>query len=96
MSDSEHQPKHAPIDPELLKILVCPVSRTGLHYEPQQHELLCLKSGLAYPIEDDIPVLLAADARQLSEEEILRLRERLGTEDGGEEHTADKPSGGKK
>lgn len=59
----------AVLDPKLLEILVCPVSKAPLEYVPAQQELICRASGLAYPIRDDIPVMLENEARQLSPEE---------------------------
>ena len=59
------------IDEKLLSILVCPVSKAPLEYDREQQELICRASGLAYPIRDDIPVMLESEARQLSTEEKL-------------------------
>lgn len=57
------------LDPKLLEILVCPVSKAPLEYLPEQQELIFRASGLAYPIRDDIPVMLENEARQLTPEE---------------------------
>ena len=57
------------LDPKLLEILVCPVSKAPLEYQSEQQELVCRASGLAYPIRDDIPVMLESEARSLSLEE---------------------------
>ncbi len=57
------------IDKKLLSILVCPVSKGELEYRPEQQELICWQSGLAYPIRDGIPVMLQGEARLLSEAE---------------------------
>lgn len=57
------------IDKKLLSILVCPVSKGPLEYDAQKQELVCWQSGLAYPIRDDIPVMLENEARQLTAEE---------------------------
>lgn len=57
------------IDKKLLSILVCPVSKAPLEYDADKQELICRESGLAYPIRDDIPVMLESEARQLTEEE---------------------------
>lgn len=62
------------IDKKLLSILVCPVSKGELTYRPEQQELLCRSSGLAYPIRDGIPVMLEHEARKLSLEEIEQLQ----------------------
>jgi len=58
------------IDKKLLSIIVCPVTKAPLEYMAETNELVCKASGLAYPIKDDIPVLLESQARQLSPEEI--------------------------
>ncbi len=50
------------LDPVLLEIIVCPACRAGL--EPQGEELVCTGCGLAYPVRDDIPVLLVDEARR--------------------------------
>jgi uncharacterized protein YbaR (Trm112 family) len=57
------------IDKKLLSILACPVSKAALEYQPEQQELICWTSGLAYPIRDGIPVMLEGEARRLSLEE---------------------------
>lgn len=57
------------IDAKLLSILVCPVSRAELHYDREASELQCFASGLAYPIRDDIPVMLESEARTMTPEE---------------------------
>ena len=56
-------------DPKLLEILVCPLTRTTLRYDPERQELLSRAAGLAYPIRNGMPVMLAAGARELTEEE---------------------------
>lgn len=62
------------IDRELLAILVCPVSKASLVASADGDELLCAASGLAYPVRDGIPVLLADEARELDAEELEALR----------------------
>lgn len=57
------------IDQKLLSILVCPVTKSPLIYDQDKQELVSLASGLAYPIRDDIPVMLENEARQISLEE---------------------------
>jgi uncharacterized protein YbaR (Trm112 family) len=54
------------IDEKLLRILVCPVTKGALEYSKENQELICYASGLAYPIRDDIPVMLESEARQLT------------------------------
>jgi len=55
----------APIDPRLLEILVCPLTRGPLTYDRERGELISVKAGLAYPIRDGIPIMLADEARLL-------------------------------
>jgi uncharacterized protein YbaR (Trm112 family) len=53
------------IDKKLLAILVCPVCKGALDYRPDEQELVCNADRLAYPIRDDIPVMLQSEARQI-------------------------------
>lgn len=53
------------IDPWLLEILVCPVTRTKLRYDEAAQELVSEEAGLAYPIRDGVPVMLIEEARPL-------------------------------
>lgn len=57
--------KTAEIDPKLLEILVCPLTKTTLRYDRQTQELISDKAGLAYPIRDGIPIMLPDEARKL-------------------------------
>ncbi len=57
------------MDTKLLEILACPVSKAPLEWDKEANELVCRASGLAYPIRDDIPVMLESEARQLTLEE---------------------------
>ena len=59
------------MDNKLLSILVCPVCKGTLNYNKDAQELVCKADGLAYPISDDIPVMLESEARKLSSEEKL-------------------------
>ena len=52
------------LDPGLLEILVCPDCRSPLAVDEDNSELVCTGCGLAYPVRDDIPVLLVDEARQ--------------------------------
>jgi uncharacterized protein YbaR (Trm112 family) len=56
------------MDPKLLEILVCPVTKGALRYDRQRQELVSQSAGLAYPIRDAIPILLESEARRLDEE----------------------------
>ena len=57
------------LDHKLLGILVCPVCKGELIYDRQAGELICRADRLAYPVRDDIPVMLSEEARPISEEE---------------------------
>jgi uncharacterized protein YbaR (Trm112 family) len=53
------------VDPKLLEILVCPLTKGALRYDAQKQELVSDKARLAYPIRDGIPIMLAEEARKL-------------------------------
>ncbi|MBT3534417.1 MAG: Trm112 family protein [Rhodospirillaceae bacterium] len=53
------------VDPKLLEILVCPVTKSTLRYDEAARELISEEAGLAYPIRDGIPVMLVDEARPL-------------------------------
>ena len=55
------------VDPKLLECLVCPVTKTALRYDRQRQELISDAAGLAYPIRDGIPIMLADEARPLED-----------------------------
>lgn len=57
------------MDPRLLEILVCPVCKGPLEHRKSAAELVCKACRLAYPVKDDIPVMLAEEARTLSGDE---------------------------
>ena len=58
-------------DPKLLEILICPVTRTTLHYDRDKQELVSKAAGLAYPIRGGVPIMLPGEARELSDDERL-------------------------
>ena len=58
------------VDPKLLEILVCPVTKAALRYDRQRQELISLEAGLAYPIRDGIPIMLVDEARRLRDDEM--------------------------
>lgn len=58
------------IDPKLLEILVCPVTRGPLSYNRDKQELVSRAAKLAYPVREGIPIMLAEEARQLEDSEI--------------------------
>ena len=53
------------IDPKLLEILVCPLTKGPLEYDAERQELISRSAKLAYPIRDGIPIMLPEDARRL-------------------------------
>ena len=57
------------MDKRLLDILVCPLCKSTLHLDSQKQELICKADRLAYPIRNDIPVMLVDEARNLSADE---------------------------
>ena len=59
------QPTQSRINPRLLEILVCPVTKTSLDYDAQRQELISRAAKLAYPIRDGIPIMLPEEARPL-------------------------------
>jgi uncharacterized protein YbaR (Trm112 family) len=61
------------MDAKLLDILVCPLCKSPLIYRKSEQELICKADRLAYPIQDDIPVMLADEARAMSVEEVEKL-----------------------
>ena len=62
------------MDKKLLDILVCPVTKGPLYYDKDKQELISKSARLAYPIRDDIPVMLEDEARIISEEEMEKLK----------------------
>ena len=62
------------IDPKLLEILVCPITKGQLEYDAERQELISRAAKLAYPIRDGIPIMLVDEARTLREDEIPSMR----------------------
>ena len=60
------------IDPKLLEILVCPMTKVPLRYDETAQELISDQTGLAYPIRDGIPVMLIDEARPLNDNEVKK------------------------
>ncbi len=58
-----------PVDKKLLAILVCPVCKGELTLDQENSELICRAEKLAFPIQDDIPIMLESEARQLEPDE---------------------------
>ncbi|WP_428151271.1 Trm112 family protein [Brevundimonas sp.] len=63
MSDAFHTPSS--VDPRLLEVLVCPITRGKLDYDREANELISKGAKLAFPIRDGVPIMLPEEARQL-------------------------------
>jgi uncharacterized protein YbaR (Trm112 family) len=61
----DERPYQTPVDPRLLEILVCPLTKGPLVYDRAAGELISAKAGLAFPIRNGIPIMLADEARAL-------------------------------
>lgn len=70
---------HPRMDPKLLELLVCPVTKGPLRFNAQRTELLSLSARLAYPVRDGIPILLEQEARTITDEEAEAVRHPGGT-----------------
>ncbi|MBN8410834.1 Trm112 family protein [Halomonas denitrificans] len=70
------------MDKELLAMLVCPQCQGKLRYDREANELCCLYDGLAYPVRDGIPVMLAEEARVMDVDETLKSHPGRGEPQG--------------
>lgn len=61
------RPRAEAVDPKLLEILVCPVSRETLEYDREANELISRAARLAYPIREGVPIMLPEEARELDD-----------------------------
>ena len=68
MAERKAADRRYEVDPKLLEILVCPVTKGLLEYDRENQELISRKAGLAYPIREGIPIMLADEARALDED----------------------------
>jgi len=66
MSDADNE-----VDPKLLEILVCPVTKGPLTYDREKGELISEKAGLAFPIRGGIPIMLVDEGRPIDEDEAI-------------------------
>ena len=64
-TDSADENRRGRIDPKLLELLVCPLTRARLEYDAGRQELISRAAKLAFPIRDGIPILIADEARRL-------------------------------
>ena len=69
MQDTE-PPKNHEIDPRLLEVLVCPLTRGPLVYSPANKELISRQARKAYPVRCGVPIMLVDEARDLEEKEL--------------------------
>lgn len=65
MSEPNRSSLESAVDPRLLEILVCPLTKGPLEYDRVANELISRKAGLAYPVRDGIPIMLPDEARAL-------------------------------
>jgi len=61
-------PKQNRPDTKLLELLVCPLTKTSLHYDAKAQELVSRAAKLAFPIRDGIPVMIVSEAREIGED----------------------------
>ncbi|WP_207484743.1 Trm112 family protein [Arenibaculum pallidiluteum] len=66
--DQATPPSGARVDPKLLEILVCPLTKGPLRYDAEHQELISDRAHLAYPIRDGVPIMLVDEARRLDGE----------------------------
>ncbi len=69
MAEKQSEAGHG-VDPKLLEILVCPLTKAALEYNAQAGELVSRAARLAYPVRDGIPIMLPDEARQLRDDEV--------------------------
>ncbi len=67
------------MDKKLLDILACPLCKSSLVYDKKNQELICKADRLAFPIRDEIPVMLEDEARELNNEEVEALKNNSGS-----------------
>lgn len=67
MSEHTRNTDSGAVDPKLLEILVCPVTRGPLEYDREAGELISKQAGLAFPIREGVPIMLPEDARKLDD-----------------------------
>jgi uncharacterized protein len=82
MDDPQQQNPGGGIDPRLLELLVCPLTKGPLRYDRARQELVSDQAGLAYPIRDGIPIMLVDEARALEEGESIPDLVRRGPGEG--------------
>ena len=71
--------KPTTVDPKLLDLLVCPLTKGPLRYDRERQELVSEQAGLAYPIRDGIPIMLVDEGRPIDEDEAIPEAVQSGT-----------------
>jgi len=71
MAEDERDGKKAKVDPKLLELLACPLTKGPLAWDPERGELISRLAKLAYPVRDGIPIMLPSEARAISAEDVL-------------------------
>ena len=66
---NSHQKNHVDVDPRLLDVLVCPLTRGALHYDRARQELISQQARKAFPIRAGVPIMLVEEARDLDDDE---------------------------
>lgn len=84
IDEAKTAPAPSSVDPKLLDILVCPLTKARLSYDRERQELISEQAGLAYPIRDGIPIMLADEARTLGEDEAIPDQVKAGAGDAPE------------
>jgi hypothetical protein len=72
-TDEKDEARRREVDPKLLEILVCPLTKERLVYRKEAGELVSKKARLAFPVRDGIPIMLADEARAITDEETNAL-----------------------
>lgn len=67
-ADTEAAPAHGDMDPLMLELLVCPLTKKSLTFDAQTNELVSEAAGLAFPVRGGIPILLPSEARSLRDD----------------------------
>ena len=76
MSNEPEQSGERRLDPKLLEILVCPLTKTSLDYDAERQELISRAARLAFPIRDGIPIMLEEEARSLDDDDLRAMGRR--------------------
>jgi uncharacterized protein YbaR (Trm112 family) len=71
MAETQNAPT---IDPKLLELICCPLTKGMLTYDAARSELISVSAKLAYPVREGIPIMLPSEARQLDEDELQAKR----------------------